>query len=248
MPHPVVLITGAAKRIGAEMSRHLHQQGYRLVLHYHRSEEVATALMQELNAVRPDSVRLLCQDLTRLDELNDMADKALGYFGRLDGLINNASSFYPTPFGEGTPAQWQDLAATNAAAPYFLIQALAPALRDSRGSIINMVDIHAEKGLKHHLLYTMAKNALATLTRGLAEELAPAIRVNGIAPGAIIWPAHALTEQQKQQVLATIPMARLGQPGEIAETAAFLLAGPRYLTGQIIALDGGRSSRGLPEA
>ncbi|GHA09313.1 pteridine reductase [Oceanisphaera arctica] len=248
MPQPVVLITGAAKRIGAEMSRHLHQQGYRLVLHYHRSEDVATALMQELNAIRPDSVRLLCQDLTRLDELSGMADKALGYFGRLDGLINNASSFYPTPFGEGTPAQWHDLAATNAAAPYFLIQALAPALRDSQGSIINMVDIHAEKGLKHHLLYTMAKNALATLTRGLAEELAPAIRVNGIAPGAIIWPAHALTEQQKQQVLGSIPMARLGQPREIAETAAFLLAGPRYLTGQIIALDGGRSSRGLPEA
>ncbi|MBM7454644.1 pteridine reductase [Oceanisphaera litoralis] len=248
MPQPVVLITGAAKRIGAEMSRHLHHQGYRLVLHYHRSKDVATALMQELNAIRPDSVCLLCQDLTRLDELSALADKALGCFGRLDGLINNASSFYPTPFGEGTPAQWQDLAATNAAAPYFLIQALAPALRDSQGSVINMVDIHAEKGLKHHLLYTMAKNALATLTRGLAEELAPAIRVNGIAPGAIIWPAHALTEQQKQQVLGSIPMARLGQPGEIAETAAFLLTGPRYLTGQIIALDGGRSSRGLPEA
>ncbi|MBR9858717.1 MAG: pteridine reductase [Gammaproteobacteria bacterium] len=248
MPQPVVLITGAAKRIGAEISRHLHQQGYRLVLHYHRSEAVATALMQELNSARPDSVRLLCQDLTRLDELSGMADKALACFGRLDGLINNASSFYPTSFGEGTPAQWQDLSATNAAAPYFLIQALAPALRDSQGSIINMVDIHAEKGLKDHLLYTMAKNALATLTRGLAEELAPAIRVNGIAPGAIIWPAHALTEQQKQQVLASIPMGRLGEPSEIAETAAFLLTGPRYLTGQIIALDGGRSSRGLAEA
>ncbi|WP_298722674.1 pteridine reductase [uncultured Oceanisphaera sp.] len=248
MPQPVVLITGAAKRIGAEISRHLHQQGYRLVLHYHRSEAPATALMQELNSKRPDSVCLLCQDLTRLDELSGMADRALNCFGRLDGLINNASSFYPTPFGEGTPAQWLDLSATNAAAPYFLSQALVPALRDSRGSIINMVDIHAEKGLKDHLLYTMAKNALATLTRGLAEELAPLIRVNGIAPGAIIWPAHALTEQQKQQVLASIPMARLGEPSEIAETVAFLLAGPRYLTGQIIALDGGRSSRGLAEA
>lgn len=248
MSQPVVLITGAAKRIGAEISRHLHQQGYRLVLHYHRSEAVATALMQELNSARPDSVRLLCQDLTRLDELSSMADEALACFGRLDGLINNASSFYPTLFGEGTPAQWQDLSATNAAAPYFLIQALAPALRDSQGSIINMVDIHAEKGLKDHLLYTMAKNALATLTRGLAEELAPAIRVNGIAPGAIIWPAHALTEQQKHKVLASIPMGRLGEPSEIAETAAFLLTGPRYLTGQIIALDGGRSSRGLAEA
>ncbi|OIN04298.1 pteridine reductase [Oceanisphaera psychrotolerans] len=248
MPQPVVLITGAAKRIGAELSRYLHQEGYRLVLHYHRSEAAVTALQQELNAARPDSVRLLCQDLTRLDELNGMADKAVACFGRLDGLINNASSFYATPFGNASPAQWQELAATNAAAPYFLSQALAPALRDSRGSIINMVDIHAEKGLKQHLLYSMAKNGLATLTRGLAEELAPLVRVNGISPGAIIWPEHSLTEQQKQQVLNSIPMGRLGQPREIAETAAFLLAGPRYLTGQIIALDGGRSSRGLPEA
>ncbi|MBL1377332.1 pteridine reductase [Zobellella iuensis] len=248
MPHPVVLITGAAKRIGAEMSRYLHQRGYRLVLHYHRSESPAIALARELNAQRPDSVRLVSQDLTRLDELKEMADRVLSCFGRLDGLINNASAFYPTPFGEATPTQWQELATTNAAAPYFLTQALAPALKDSSGAIVNMVDIHAEKGLKHHLLYSMAKNALATLTRGLAAELAPGIRVNGIAPGAIIWPEHELNEAQKQRVLTSIPMGRLGQPREIAETAAFLLEGPGYLTGQIVALDGGRSCQGLPEA
>ncbi|OXS16836.1 pteridine reductase [Zobellella denitrificans] len=248
MPHPVVLITGAAKRIGAEMGRFLHQAGYRLVLHYHHSEQAAASLARELNELRPGSVQLLYQDLTRLNELKDMADRALGCFGRLDGLVNNASAFYPTPFGEATPAQWQELSATNAAAPYFLTQALAPALKQSRGAIVNMIDIHAEKGLQHHLLYSMAKNALATLTRSLAVELAPQVRVNGIAPGAIIWPEHELSDEQKQRVLASIPMGRLGEPREIAETAAFLLNGPGYLTGQIIALDGGRSCRGLPEA
>ncbi|WP_417614440.1 pteridine reductase [Oceanisphaera sp.] len=248
MSSPVVLITGAAKRIGAQMSRHLHQSGYRLVLHYHSSDTAVLALQQELNSTRPHSVAIVRQDLTQLEQLPAMADRVLGCFGRLDGLINNASSFYPTPLASSTPAQWQDLMSTNAAAPYFLIQALSPALRQQNGAIINMVDIHAEKGLQHHLLYSMAKNALATLTRGLATELAPHIRVNGIAPGAIIWPAHELTAEQKQQVLATIPMGRLGQAQEIAETAAFLLAGPAYLTGQIIALDGGRSSRGLSEA
>lgn len=248
MSSPVILITGAAKRIGAQISRHLHQLGYRLVLHYHTSETAALALQQELNAIIPHSVSVVRQDLSELDQLAKMADRVLACFGRLDGLINNASSFYPTPLTSSTPAQWNDLLNTNAAAPFFLTQALIPALRQHNGAIINMVDIHAEKGLQHHLLYSMAKNALATLTRGLACELAPEIRVNGIAPGAIIWPAHDLTAEQKQQVLATIPMGRLGQAQEIAETVAFLLGGPSYLTGQIIALDGGRSSRGLSDA
>ena len=253
MSSSVVLITGAAKRIGAAISRHLHQLGYRLVLHYHTSDTAALAVQQELNAIRPHSVHIVRQDLTQLDQLAAMADRVLGCFGRLDGLVNNASSFYPTPLTSSTPTQWHDLMTTNAAAPYFLIQALLPALRQHNanqqgGAIVNMVDIHAEKGLQHHLLYSMAKNALATLTRGLANELAPDIRVNGVAPGAIIWPAHELTTEQKQQVLASIPMGRLGHAQEIAETVAFLLAGPGYLTGQIIALDGGRSSRGLSEA
>ncbi|MBO1519438.1 pteridine reductase [Oceanisphaera pacifica] len=248
MSAPVILVTGAAKRIGAEISRHLHQLGYRLVLHYYKSETAAQALQQELNARTPDSVLLICQDLVQLEQLPSMAERAVNCFGQLDGVINNASSFYPTPFASSTPAQWQDLMSTNAAAPYFLSQALLPALRSSQGSIVNIVDIHAEKGLQDHLLYSMAKNALATLTRGLANELAPNIRVNGIAPGAILWPAHNLSEQQKQHVLSSIPMGRLGQAHEIAETVAFLLAGPTYLTGQIIALDGGRSCRGLSEA
>lgn len=253
MSSPVVLVTGAAKRIGAEISRHLHQLGYRLVLHYHRSETEVMALEQELNAITPHSVARVCQDLTLLEQLPHMADMVLACFGRLDGLINNASSFYATPLATSTPAQWQDLMRTNAGAPYFLIQALLPALRQQHatkqgGAIVNMVDIHAEKGLQHHLLYSMAKNALATLTRGLAAELAPDIRVNAIAPGAIIWPEHELTATQKQRVLASIPMGRLGHAQEVAETVAFLLAGPAYLTGQIIALDGGRSSQGLSEA
>lgn len=248
MPADVILITGAAKRIGAAISRHLHQRGFRLVLHYHHSGAAATALQTELNAKRPNSVQLVCQDLTQLQEIDAMAERALRCFGRLDGLVNNASSFYATPWGKGTPEHWQDLFATNAAAPYFLCQALAEELAHRQGAIVNMVDIHAEKGLSQHLMYSMAKNALITLTRGLASELAPKVRVNAIAPGAILWPEHPLTAPQKQQVLASIPMARLGKTTEIAETVAFLLAGPRYLTGQIIALDGGRSSQGLSEA
>lgn len=248
MSSEVILITGAAKRMGAAISRHLHGLGYRLVLHYHQSDIAALSLQTELNANRPDSVRLVCQDLTQLQEIQAMAERVLACFDRLDGLVNNASSFYATPLGTGTPAQWQDLLSTNAAAPYFLCQALEASLRVNQGAIVNMVDIHAEKGLRQHLMYSMAKNALATLTRGLAAELAPSVRVNGIAPGAILWPEQPLTGQQKQQVLASIPMQRLGTSQEIAETVAFLLQGPSYLTGQIIALDGGRSSQGLSEA
>lgn len=248
MPPPVVLITGAARRIGAEISRRLHEQGYRLVLHYHRSEREARALAAGLELSRPGSVALLLQDLSRLDQLNALADRAVGCFGRLDALINNASTFYPSPLGTITPAQWLELSATNAAAPLLLSQALVPELRHREGCIINLVDIHGEKGLRHHLPYSMAKNALATLTRALAAELAPQVRVNGIAPGAIIWPEHELDPQQKEKVLASIPMGRLGSPTDIADTALFLLKGPGYLTGQIIALDGGRSSQGLPEA
>lgn len=245
MSAPVLFITGAAKRIGAEISQHLHGLGYRLVLHYHHSKACAEDLAAGLNEIRPGSVALVQQDLTQLEALPSLADKVLSQYGRLDGLINNASSFYATPFGQGTPGQWHDLMATNAAAPYFLAQALAPALQDSRGSIINMVDIHAEKGLKDHLIYTMAKGALITMTRGLASELAPGVRVNGIAPGVILWPEHPLSDIQKQQVLGSIPMGRAGSPQDIAETMAFLLTGPAYLTGQIIAIDGGRSTKGL---
>ena len=248
MSSAVVLITGAANRIGADISRHLHGLGYRLVLHYHHSAAAALALQQQLNGLRANSVQLVCQDLTQLHDIGAMAERVVNCFGRLDALVNNASSFYATPLGQGTPEQWQDLLSTNAAAPYFLCQALAEPLALHKGAIVNMVDIHAEKGLSQHLMYSMAKNALITLTRGLATELAPQVRVNGIAPGAILWPEQPLSEQQKQQVLASIPMGRLGETGEIAETVAFLLAGPRYLTGQIITLDGGRSSQGLSEA
>ncbi|MDP5291919.1 pteridine reductase [Oceanimonas sp. CHS3-5] len=248
MSQPVVLITGAARRIGAEISRCLHAQGYNLIMHYHHSEQDASALASSLNRARPDSVRLLQQDLTRLDDINAMADRALSCFGRLSALVNNASAFYPSRFGDITPAQWLELSATNAAAPLLLSQALTPALKREKGAIVNMVDIHAANGLRHHLPYSMAKNALATLTRALAAELAPDIRVNGIAPGPIIWPEHELNEAQKRRVLGSVPMGRLGSPQEIADTVAFLLEGPDYLTGQIIALDGGRSCQSLPEA
>lgn len=248
MTTPVALITGGARRIGAEISRTLHQQGIDLVLHYHRSEHEARALADALNQIRPDSVRLIRQDLTELNAINAMADRAMGCFGRISALINNASAFYPTRFGDITPAQWLELSATNAAAPLLLCQALLPSLRQERGSIVNMLDIHADNGLKDHLPYSMAKNALVTLTRALAAELAPDVRVNGIAPGPIIWPEHELNADQKQRVLDSVPMGRLGTPAEIADTVRFLLQGPGYLTGQIIAIDGGRSCQSLPEA
>ncbi|OYD23860.1 pteridine reductase [Oceanimonas baumannii] len=245
---PVVLLTGAARRIGAEISRCLHARGFNLVLHYHNSEAQAGMLANELNTVRPNSVQLLQQDLTQLDAINAMADRALGCFGRISALINNASAFYPTRFGEITPTQWLELSATNAVAPLLLSQALLPSLQQEKGNIVNMVDIHAANGLRDHLPYSMAKNALMTLTRALAAELAPLVRVNGIAPGPILWPEHELNDVQKQRVLASVPMGRLGTPGEIADTVAFLLEGPAYLTGQIIALDGGRSCQSLPDA
>ncbi|ART79288.1 pteridine reductase [Oceanisphaera avium] len=248
MSGAVIVVTGAAKRIGAAISRHLHQQGYRLVLHYHRSAAEAEQLARELNAKRANSVSLVCQDLTQLAQLEGLVAKLIGCYGRVDGLVNNASSFYATPLASSTPAQWHDLFSTNAAAPYFLCQGLAPQLIKHQGAIVNMVDIHAEKGLSQHLIYSMAKNALITLTRGLACELAPQVRVNAIAPGAILWPEQPLTATQKKHILASIPMARLGDPQDIAQTVEFLLQGPRYLTGEIITLDGGRSIQGLPDA
>ncbi len=244
----VALITGAARRIGADISRMLHWQGMDLIVHYHHSEHEARVLAEELNRLRAGSVKLLQQDLTDLNAINAMADSAMGCFGHVSALINNASAFYPTRFGNITPAHWLELSATNAAAPLLLSQALLPSLRQERGSIVNLLDIHAANGLKDHLPYSMAKNALVTLTRALAAELAPQVRVNGIAPGPILWPEHELDNEQKQRVLDSVPMGRLGTPSEIADTVRFLLQGPAYLTGQIIAIDGGRSCQSLPEA
>lgn len=238
----VALITGAAQRLGAATARHLHENGWRVLLHCRLSRERAAELAVEFNAVRRDSCRVLQADLARSEEMQRLAEEAEAAWGRMDALVNNASSFYPTPIGETTGEQWEDLFASNARAPFFLAQALAPALRRQQGAIVNLIDIHAERPLRHHTVYCMAKAAHSMLTRSLAKELAPEVRVNGVAPGAILWPSSGQPDAGVQQeVLAGIPLQRLGEPADIARTIAFLLEDAPYITGQIIAVDGGRS-------
>lgn len=239
---PVVLITGGARRIGAAIGKKLHQEGYRLVVHYRHSRGDAQALADQLNQERADSVKLVSADLNQHSDIEPLAEQACQAFGRLDVLINNASSFYPTPVGEGTEQQWDDLFASNAKAPFFLSQALTSELSSNQGCIINIADIHASKPLGQHTIYCMAKAANIMLTQSLAKELAPEVRVNGVAPGAILWPEQEaeLSDNGKDSILRQVPLARPGNPQNIADTVAYLLDND-YITGQIIAIDGGRS-------
>jgi pteridine reductase len=238
----VVLITGAAQRLGAATARLLHTRGWRILLHYNQSRERAAQLAAELNAQRADSCRLLQADLAQDVDVARLAQEAVNTWQRVDALINNASAFYPTPVGDITAAQWDELFASNARAPLFLAQALRPALQKQQGGIVNLLDIHAQRPLLGYTVYCMAKAAHAMLTQALAKELAPEIRVNGIAPGAILWPSSGVPDAEAQAaVLAGIPLRRLGEPGDIARAIAFLLEDAPYITGQIIAVDGGRS-------
>lgn len=238
---PVVLITGAAQRLGAATARALHARGWRVIVHYRQSREKAEELAAELNIKRPNSCAILQADLALDAEVQHLADAALALWSRVDALINNASAFYSTPIGSATAENWDDLFSSNARAPLFLAQALAPALKRQHGVIINMLDIHAERPLREHTLYCMAKAANAMMTQSLARELAPDIRVNGIAPGAILWPSQGGNTAMQEKVLAGIPLQRLGEPADIARTIIFLLEEAPYITGQIIAVDGGRS-------
>lgn len=191
------LVTGAARRIGAEIVRRLHAAGYHIVLHYHRSAADAEALCRELNAVREDSVHLLQADLRETGGLNDFVQRAAAVWGGLDVLVNNASAFYPTPLGTVTEDQWNDLLGSNLKAPFFLVQTAAPYLRERKGCIVNIGDIHADRPLENYTVYCVAKAGLAAMTRALAKELAPDIRVNGVAPGAILWPEHDMDSTKK---------------------------------------------------
>ncbi len=240
---PVALLTGAARRIGATTARTLHEAGYRVVIHYRGSREDAEALRDELNARRPDSALALQADLSQLEDIEQLAQDALKQWGRIDALVNNASSFYPTPVGEASEEQWNDLMNSNLKAPFFLAQALAESLRENRGAIITIADIHAERPLKNHPIYCAAKAGNVMLTKSLARELAPEVRVNGIAPGAILWPEQEaeLDDKSKAKVLDRVPLKRPGDPQDIADTILFLLTKAPYITGQIIAVDGGRS-------
>lgn len=239
---PVILLTGAARRVGAETARTLHAAGARVVVHYHRSATEASALVAHLNTHRPDSAFCTCADLRDLEALPSLVDAVIDQFGRLDGLVNNASSFYATPLGSVTRGAWDDLIASNVAAPLFLAQAAAPHLSASNGAIVNIVDIHAVRPLKDFVAYTVAKAALGGLTRSLALELAPHVRVNGVSPGAVMWPEEGehFESAEKQRILSTTPLAREGSAKDIAGAVKYLMLDAPYVTGQILAVDGGR--------
>lgn len=244
-PHaaPVILVTGAARRVGAAIARELHAQGGRIALHYRRSADEAAALAAELNAVRPDSAAIAGADLGQDGGPEALAAAVLDRFGRLDGLVNNASSFFATPLGSIDPAAWSDLIGSNLKGPLFLTQALAPALRATRGAVVNIVDIHAERPLRNYAVYCAAKAGLAGLTRALALELAPAVRVNGVSPGPIEWPEDdQFSAAERERVVRHTLLQREGNPGDIARTVRFLLFDAAYVTGQILAVDGGRSA------
>jgi len=235
------LITGAGRRVGAAIARALHEQGAGVAIHYRGSATEAAALATELNGVRPGSALTVQADLHETGKLGKLVETVVSRAGRLDVLVNNASSFYPTPLAGITEEQWSDLLGTNLKAPLFLAQAALPHLKATKGVIINIVDIHAIRPLKDHTLYGAAKAGLAFVTRALARDLAPDIRVNGVAPGAILWPEGGVSDQMRDIVLKQIPLKRVGEPADIAACVLYLVRDARYVTGQIIAVDGGRS-------
>lgn len=237
----VALITGGARRVGACIARALHGHGVNLVLHYRRSEEEAHALQAELNAHRADSVMLIQSDLLHTAKLTSMIRTAKQGWGRLDLLVNNASSFYPTPIGTVSEEQWEDLMGSNLKAPFFLAQAAAGALRETRGTIINITDIHAERPLKTYNVYSTAKAGLVMLTKALARDLGPEIRVNAIAPGAILWPENNLDELTKHRIISRTALKQQGTPEDIARTVLFLVCDAPYISGEVIKVDGGRT-------
>jgi pteridine reductase len=236
-----VLVTGGAKRLGAAIARKLHGAGASVVVHCHRSRPAAERLVAELNAERAGSALTACADLHDVARLPALVDATIAQYGRLDVLVNNASTFYPTPVGSITAAQFEDLIGTNLRAPLFLSQAAAPALRAAEGLIINMVDIHGRRPLRAHCVYSTAKAGLAMLTTSLARELAPEVRVNGIAPGPVLWPEREIDEALKAEIVARTALKRTGSPEDIARAALFLACDAPYVTGQVITVDGGRS-------
>jgi pteridine reductase len=236
-----VLITGGARRVGATLVRALHAAGANVLIHCNRSVQAAQMLSAELEHQRSGSSAVIAADLLDTAALPGLVDSALAHFGRLDLLINNASSFYPTPVGHISVAQWEDLMGTNLRAPLFLTQAAARALQESGGSVLNIVDIHGQRPLRDHALYSTAKAGLIMLTRALARELAPAVRVNAIAPGAILWPEGGMQESRKVHITQHTPLQRHGSPEDIARAVLFFASEAPFVTGQVLAVDGGRS-------
>jgi pteridine reductase len=241
----VVLVTGGARRLGAATARLLHAEGARILIHHRDSAAAARALAAELNAARRESAATHAADLMDLAALPGIVAAALGTFGRLDVLVNNASTFYPTPFGEVTPKQFDDLVGTNLRAPLFLTQAAAPELRLRRGLVLNMIDIHAFRPLKRHPVYCAAKAGLAMLTQSLARELGPHVRVNGIAPGPVLWPEGEMDSDLKARILDRTALKRMGSPEDVARVALFFVRDAPYVTGQVLPVDGGRTVGGF---
>ena len=241
LPDHAVLITGGARRVGASIVRALHAAGARIAIHHRNSGSEATALAAELNAQRAGSVIVLQADLLDVAQLPGLVEATLAAFGRLDVLINNASSFYETPVGQITTSQWNDLLGTNLKAPLFLAQAAAPALRASHGLIINIADIHGLRPLKNYPVYSAAKAGLISLTLSLARELAPQVRVNAIAPGPVLFPEAGLSDERQADIVNRTLLGRRGTPEDIAQAALFFAAHAPYVTGQVLAVDGGRS-------
>ena len=238
----VVIVTGGVRRVGAAIARRLHAAGASLTLHYKNAEPDGLALQAELNAIREGSVALLQADLLDTEGLTEIVRNSVSRFGRLDALVNNASSFFSTPVGDISQPDWDDLIGTNLKAPLFLSQAAAPHLRKTGGCIVNITDIHADRPLKNFLVYSIAKAGLAGLTRSLARELGPDIRVNGVAPGPILWPEDdSFDEVSRQRIISHTLLKRAGEPDDLARAVYFLIAEAPYVTGQIIAVDGGRS-------
>ena len=236
-----VLITGAAKRIGAACARLLHSEGCNVFLHYRSSKQAALQLCYELNQMRPDSAYMMQADLLNMEELEALASEACMSWGKIDVLVNNASSFYPTAIADVTEQQWDELMGSNLKAPFFLAKLLSETLVNNKGCIVNIVDIHAERGLMGYPVYSIAKAGLVAMTKILAKEFGPTVRVNGVAPGAILWPEHDLSEQERQEILQRVVLRRNGEPADIAKAVWFLIKDADYMTGQILTVDGGRT-------
>ncbi len=236
----VALITGGAQRIGASIARHLHAEGMNLVIHYRNSQDAAHLLQEELHKARPESVVLVRGNLLKNGVLTNLVFETTESFGRLDVLVNNASTFYSTPIGQTSEKEWDDLVGTNLKAPFFLSQAAASALIEHEGCIVNIADIYGDRPLKNHTIYSAAKAGLIMMTKSLARELGPKVRVNAIAPGVILWPEKQLDDMAKHRIISSTPLKRSGNPEDVARTALFLVRDADFITGQIMAVDGGR--------
>ena len=241
MPPKTTLITGAGRRLGAAISEALHGSGHNVILHYRQSAADAEVLCRALNARRPDSARTLRGDLQDTATLEELVDRAADFWNGLTALVNNASGFYATPFGDISEEQWNDLMGSNLKGPFFLSQAAARYLRTEHGAIVNIIDVHAERMLKDFPVYSIAKAGLAAMTKSLAKELAPWVRVNGVAPGAILWPEKPMESSEQDTVVERIPLKRTGKPEDIAQAVVYFVDEAHYVTGQVLFVDGGRS-------